>query len=288
MPTPAEAIPAEPLLSIVTVCRNSARTIGETLRSVDQAFGADPSVEHLLVDGLSTDDTLAVIAAYPHPRRTLISEADTGLYDAMNKGLQRARGEYVWFLNSDDLLHPDMSSYASDLLRLLRERRPAILVGEVQMFKEAGAKRTPTRYWRVPDDVEQARRFGWHPPHPAFLAQRRLLIGLGGFDESKRITADFKLITHAMQTARGDIAVIPKPLVAFREGGVSNHSARAILEGNRQCYASLRELGFSPARAIAGIGVKLARKAGQRFVSPRQEATAQRLSAASATKRERR
>ena len=269
MPTPAEASAATPLLSIVTVCRNSARTIGETLRSFDETFGREDGVEHVIVDGVSTDGTLAVIAAHPQPRRTLTSEADTGLYDAMNKGLQRARGEYVWFLNSDDLLHAEVASCAAELLGLLRERRPAILVGEVQMFDDTGSGRRPTRYWRVPSDVEQARRFGWHPPHPAFLARRRLLIDLGGFDETKRIAADFKLMTQAMRAAAGDVAVIARPLVAMREGGVSNGSVRAIVNANRECYAALRELGLSPARAAAGIGIKLARKASQKFVSAR-------------------
>ena len=264
-----EPVAGTPLLSIVTVCRNSARHIGEMLRSVDEPFGREACVEHLVVDGLSTDDTVSVIQKFPHPRRRLVSDADTGVYDGMNKGLHCARGEYVWFLNSDDLLHPEFASCATELLRVLRERRPTILVGEVQMFKETPSGRRPTRYWRVPAHVEQARRFGWHPPHPAFIARRRFLIGLGGFDETKRIAADFKLMTLAMRSANGEVEIIARPLVAMREGGVSNGSVRAIVDANRECYAALREIGLSPARAAAGIGVKLARKASQKFVSAR-------------------
>jgi glycosyltransferase len=265
-----EPIADTPLLSIVTVCRNSARHIGEMLQSVDASFGGDESVEHLIVDGLSTDDTVAVIQEFARPCRRLVSEADTGVYDGMNKGLRCARGEYVWFLNSDDLIHAEVSCCASEVLRVLRGRRPPILIGEVQMFKETASGRRPSRYWRVPADVEQARRFGWHPPHPAFIAQRRFLAGLGGFDETKRIAADFKLMTVAMRSAKGEVAIIARPLVAMREGGVSNGSVRAILDANRECYAALRELGLSPARAAAGIGIKLARKAGQKFVSARR------------------
>jgi hypothetical protein len=259
-----------PLLSIVTVSRNAARTIGETLRSVDGLLAAQPGVEHLVLDGLSTDGTQELVGAHPHARRHLASEADNGLYDAMNKGLQRARGEYVWFLNADDLLHPDVAAGgAAEVIAILGQRRPHILVGEVQMFKTIGSLHRPTRYWRVPTDVLQALRFGWHPPHPAFVARRRFLMNLGGFDERKRIAADFKLMTQAMRAAGVDVAIVARPLVAMREGGVSNGSLQAIFQANRECYAALRELGMSRVRAVAGIGIKLARKVGQKFVSAR-------------------
>jgi glycosyltransferase len=261
---------AAPLLSIVTVCFNSARTIGETLDSVDRSpLAASRRVEHLIVDGASTDATLAIVDARPAAIRRRVSEPDTGIYSAMNKGLRLARGDYVWFLNSDDLLHSQIGRAWPALESALKDRAPQVLVGEIEMFKDGSGGPRRTRYWRVPADVARARRFSWHPPHPAFIARRRLLLELGGFDESKRIAADFKLMTEALRRSGDDIAVLPQPLVAMREGGVSNRSVRAIFDANRECYGSLRELGMSHGEASLGICLKLMRKVAQKFVSPR-------------------
>jgi glycosyltransferase len=270
-PMSVEAAATAPLLTIVTVCRNSARTIAETLASVDPFLEDFRVLEHLIVDGCSTDGTLELVSRAIRPGRKLVSEPDTGLYDAMNKGLRQARGEYVWFLNSDDYLHPALIAAWPNMLSVLQKRRPPVLIGEIEMFKETPTGIAPTRYWRVPKDVAQARRFGWHPPHPAFIAKRELLAALGGFDQSKRIAADFKLMTQAMAgTAGKAAAVFAHPLVAMREGGVSNGSVGSILVANRECYASLRELGTPALLAAAGICAKLARKVGQKFISGRE------------------
>jgi hypothetical protein len=152
-----------------------------------------------------------------------------GLYDSMNKGLRLSRGTYVWFLNANDYLHPGLTAIWTSLLDVLRRSRPPILIGELQMFKETAEGIRPTRYWRAPKNIERARRFGWHPPQPAFIADRALLASNGGFDETKRIAADFKLMTKTLSTTAGQAVVFPHPLVAMREGGVSNGSVGQIL-----------------------------------------------------------
>lgn len=259
-----------PLISIVTVCWNAASTIGETLASVDAVLAttAPGRVEHLIVDGESKDDTLRIVGRHDHPARRVVSERDRGIYDAMNKGLRLARGEYVWYLNSDDLLHPRLGDGFARLLESLEAGRAECLVGEIEMFRGASQPLTGTRYWRVPADARNAMRFGWHPPHPAFVARRELLRDHGGFDQSKRIAADYKLME---QVVRGGarIVLLAVPLVAMREGGASNGSVRAIVAANRECYRSLRELGLSRLQAGSSVFAKLARKVAQKFVRPR-------------------
>jgi glycosyltransferase len=256
-----------PLLSIVTVSRNAAATIGDTLRTVDPMLAGQRVVEHWIVDGASTDGTAELVAADCRPMRQHVSEPDNGLYEAMNKGLRLARGTYVWYLNANDFLHPTLGASWPWLLELLEQHRPPIVVGEIQMFRETERGARPTRYWRAPRSIEQARRFGWHPPHPAFIAERELLLSLGGFDETTRIAADFKLMTQALAATAGRAIAFPHPLVAMREGGVSNGSIRQIIRANCECYRALRELGTSPVSAALGISVKLARKVGQKFAS---------------------
>ncbi len=89
-----------PRLSIITVCFNASKSIGETMESVaDLAFR---DIEHLIIDGKSTDDTLSVVERFRNPTTRVVSEKDSGIYDAMNKGLAMSRGEFVLFLNAGD------------------------------------------------------------------------------------------------------------------------------------------------------------------------------------------
>src|SRR5262249_14715199 len=82
-------------ISVITVSFNSARTIGQTLASVDTQ--THPDIEHIVVDGASGDGTVSIVNAHRRPWRRVISEADRGIYDAMNKGLDLATGDYVGF-----------------------------------------------------------------------------------------------------------------------------------------------------------------------------------------------
>jgi glycosyltransferase involved in cell wall biosynthesis len=263
--TSAEARP--PLLSIVTVSFNAGSTIERTLTTVDALLGKDAGgeIEHIIIDGASKDSTLAIVRARSHPRRRLFSEPDRGLYDAMNKGLSAGAGRYIWFLNADDHLHPAILARPNALLTELRANAGDLVVGEIEMFRVRGGHEHSTRYWAVPRRLVAALRWSWHPPHPAFIAKTALLRELGGFDETKRIAADFKLMTLAMRTSLGRTILLSQPLVRMLEGGVSNRSVRAILRANRECYSALREIGDPPPRAAAGIAMKLLRKSAQRL-----------------------
>lgn len=88
-------------VSIITVTYNAEATLERTLKSVAQQ--THPDIEHLIMDGASKDRTVEIARQYPHA--TVVSEPDKGLYDAMNKGLQRATGDYLCFLNAGDVLH---------------------------------------------------------------------------------------------------------------------------------------------------------------------------------------
>ena len=95
-------MPAAPKISVVTPCFNSAKTIRETLASVASQDFRD--WEHIVMDGGSKDDTLAILRDFPHLK--VVSEKDEGHYDAMNKGIARATGEYIVILNADDCFRP--------------------------------------------------------------------------------------------------------------------------------------------------------------------------------------
>lgn len=103
----------EPLFSIITVTYNAEDTVGRTIDSVDSQTFSD--YEHLIVDGASSDKTLAIISERTNPRRSVVSERDKGIYDAMNKGISNTKGKYLIFLNAGDKFHaPDTLSRIAD------------------------------------------------------------------------------------------------------------------------------------------------------------------------------
>lgn len=222
-------------LSIVTVTYNSAPTIGDTLKSV--AAQIHPDIEHIVVDGASTDDTLAIVRRDgPHVAR-VVCEPDRGIYDAMNKGLALASGDFVGFLNADDMLaghgvvaalaqaasSPDIDAVCGDLV-YVRQDQPDQIV----------------RYWRCGAFSPARLRFGWMPPHPTFYVRRSLLNQVGGFDTGLRIAADYDFMLRCLSRPGMQVGYVPEVLVKMRMGGASNRSLRAMWRKSREDLQALR------------------------------------------------
>lgn len=123
-----------PLVSIITVTKDCASTIGRTLGSI-QAIKS-PDIEYIIIDGLSTDDTLAIIKRHPGLVDILISEKDSGIYNAMNKGAALATGQYILYINGDDRIIADGFNQAKAILEM---EHPQILSchAEVLLTDEA-------------------------------------------------------------------------------------------------------------------------------------------------------
>jgi glycosyltransferase len=247
-----------PLLSVVTVCFNSAATIEDTLNSLACLALSEGRVEYLVMDGASRDGTRAMVETRAQALAlplALHSAPDRGLYDAMNKGLAAARGEYVWFLNSDDLL---ASAEAFSALLALLERKPQVVVADIAMVAAQDTSRV-LRPWPVFGMFNQL-WLGWHPPHPGFVARTALLRELGGFDLQYRIAADFDLMTRAWRKLerKDEVLHLSQVLTRMRAGGASNSGLRAVIKGNREVLRSLWRQGVWA--APLAVGFKLARK----------------------------
>lgn len=225
-------------VSVVTVCYNSAKTIADTLSSVAAQDAAD--FEHIIIDGNSSDETMRVVKAHAHSRLRWISEPDHGLYDAMNKGLRVASGDYVIFLNSDDYFA--RSDALSLALAKLREADTDCLFADTAFVREDGRMLSGRRYsargfrkWWL--------RIGVMPPHPSMFMRRSLAEALDGFDTSYRIAADFDLIARAVLQAGCSWTTLPVALTRFRLGGISTSGPSANLVVGREVARSLAELG---------------------------------------------
>jgi len=217
----------------VTVCRNAAATIGETLSSF---FAQTYNSKHLLiVDGASTDDTVSIARRYACDQLTIISEPDRGLYDAMNKGLSAFEGEAVGFLNADDRFHD--SDTLTAVAAALQEAD--ICYGDLDFVDPAQRDRV-VRRWRATPWRKGAFRLGWMPPHPTFYCRREVVARVGGFDLGYRLAADYDFMLRALELGDFTVTQVPKVLVDMADGGLSSAGLSARLRHNLEALASRR------------------------------------------------
>ena len=226
-------------ISIVTVVLNARPTIEDTLRAI--ANQSHDDIEHIVIDGGSTDGTLEVLEQHKAAIATLISEPDDGLYDAMNKGIQRATGEVIGLLNADDV-------YAhNDVLRKVAElhQQPALdaCYADLVYVRPKDLDRV-VRYWRSKNHYPGLSWDGWMPAHPTLFLKRRVYDTVGFFDTQLRFQADLEFCARAFEVHRISSRYVPELWVKMRLGGVTNNSLRTILAGNWESYQALRRLGM--------------------------------------------
>ena len=225
-------------ISIITVSFNSARTIADTLQSVDAQTWSE--IEHIVIDGASTDDTMAIISAHDTPGRIVSSEKDHGIYDAMNKGLRLATGDLVGFLNADDVF-ADPGAVAR--LAAAADRTGADALFSDLVYVRQHDLDAVVRYWACGAFSRRRLHLGWMPPHPTFYLRRSLLAKIGEFDTGLRIAADYDFMLRALCRADITTAHIPAVMVRMRTGGVSNRSLAMLWRKSSEDLLALRRSG---------------------------------------------
>src|SRR5580765_482997 len=150
-------------VSIITVTYNSAETVAETMQSVESQDY--PHIEHIVVDGHSSDETLEIIAQYPHTA-TLISEKDDGIYDAMNKGIRAAKGDIIGILNSDDMYENE--HVITKVTKIFEDPEIQACYADLEYVDSLNTSRV-TRKWKAGKYNENSFHWGWMPPHPTFF-----------------------------------------------------------------------------------------------------------------------
>lgn len=229
---------AAPLLkiSVITVCYNSAATIARTLQSV--AAQTWPDVEHIVIDGASSDATMAVVEAYHGSLAAVISEPDRGVYDAMNKGIALATGDVVVFLNADD--HYVDNEVLSRVATAMQAEHLDALYGDVAFFRAEDSQKMVRRY-----DSGQFRPdrlgWGWMPAHPALFVRRELFARFGPFRTDYRIAGDFEFIARVFKHDELRHRHWPEVLIHMQLGGLSTSGWRATLRLNREMMRACKE-----------------------------------------------
>lgn len=240
------------LLSIVTAVYNRADTVADAVQSLRSQDWSD--WEHVVQDGGSTDGTLDVLAGHADHRTRLVTGRDSGLYDAINRGLARTTGEVVGLLHSDDLYAaPDI---LSSVAAAFEDPGVDAVYGDLLYVSRTDTSRV-IRTWRSQGFRPALLRRGWMPPHPTLFLRRRVLDRLGAFDTSYRIAADYDAVLRYFGQPGFRAVHLPKTFVHMRVGGESNRSLERILRKSREDYRALRS------NRVGGLPTLLAKNASK-------------------------
>lgn len=213
-----------PLFSIITVCRNAEQTILPTLRSVaEQTF---THYEHLIVDGASTDQTWTLVLQHASPQAVCSSEPDTGLYNAMNKGIAKARGAFLWFLNAGDTFAtPHILQQVADSIAQ-QKQIPHIVYGDT-MIVDAAYRPLHLRRLRPPKRLTpRSFQSGMLVCHQAFVVHRSVV---ENYDEKYRLSADFDWAIRVLKKSTFNLFV-PQVLVHYLQEGLTTKYRKASLQ----------------------------------------------------------
>jgi glycosyltransferase len=233
-------------ISVITVTFNSALTILDTVKSLNSQDY--PDIEHIVVDGASTDATLEIVKQYGDRVKTVISEEDKGIYDALNKGIAIATGDIVGFLHSDDLFTDDRS--LSRIAEKFCKEAADAVYGDLNYVSRSDTTKI-IRRWVSGNFKRSKFKNGWMPPHPTLYMKREHYFALGCFDLKFSISADYESMLRYFWKNELSAVYIPKVLINMRVGGESNRSFRNICKKTKEDGQAMIKNGISPLRGLA-------------------------------------
>ncbi|MCB0704390.1 MAG: glycosyltransferase [Saprospiraceae bacterium] len=216
-------------VSIITPTYNSAKTIQSTLESVSKQ--THPNIEHIIIDGGSTDETLDLVKKYGSRVTKVISEPDNGIYDAMNKGVALAQGEVVGILNSDDFYTHTM--VVKRLMDTMEAAQSDSVYADLQYVDAEDAQRV-VRFWKSGKFHPKKFLLGWMPPHPTFFVKRKIYESLGAFDAGFDISGDYELMLRFLFRHGVSTSYLPEVVVRMRNGGASNYGWKTRIKANKE------------------------------------------------------
>jgi len=239
-PTTHNLQPTTLKISIITVSFNSASTIADTLKAVaNQTY---QGIEHIIVDGGSSDETIKIVEDFPHVAQC-ISEKDEGIYFAMNKGIAMASGDVIGILNADDFYadneviekiaavfeDPAVDATYADLVFVTREDVSKVV-----------------RAWKSGPFKRSYMYNGWMPPHPTFFVRRLIYEQYGLFNTVLRSAADYELMLRFLLKHHINLSYIPQTIIKMRQGGKSTASISNRIKANMEDRKAWKMNGLKP------------------------------------------
>lgn len=245
-------------VSIITVSYNSDKTIRDTIESVLSQTHSD--IEYIIIDGASSDKTIDVVRSYGDKIHTVVSEKDSGLYDAMNKGIQKATGDVIGILNSDDLYADE--NVLRDVVAEFDTSPIDGVYSDLVYVQEDNVDQV-SRYWRSGEYSPKSFLNGWMPPHPTFFVRKECYDRFGTYNLTFKTSADYELMLRFIYKNHVQVGYLPRVTVKMRMGGQSNASFMNRLTSNKEDRRAWTVNGLKPRPYT--LTMKPMRKIGQFF-----------------------
>ena len=233
-------------ISIITVCKNAVDSIEDTLLSLyGQTYN---NIEHIVIDGASTDGTLEILNKYQDKIAYFVSESDSGIYNAMNKGIKAATGDFLYFLNATDSLY-DETVFETIVKEFEQHKNLKILWGKVQFTEEK--KDTSVLLY---DDINFKSDFAYkNPCHQVIFYKNDIFKKYGGYDEEFPIYADYDFNLRMLAINNLECKYIPKFLARFELGGISTATDEINMEIQRKEKIKIHYKNLSSSLLFCGI-----------------------------------
>lgn len=229
----------KPLVSVITVVFNGVATLECAIRSVLQQ--TYDNVEHIIIDGGSDDGTLDILRKYDDRIDYWVSEKDAGIYDAMNKGIALAKGDYIGMLNADDYFAGP--SALERIVRRLEESDADAVFSCLDIVDPDNLDRVLRKY-RIPNFSPFMLRIGVMPPHPTFYCRRSCYEEAGPYRTDYRIAADFEMLVRLLIKHHVSWSFIDETIVKMRSGGLSSKGIKSNWIVNREIIRACNENGL--------------------------------------------
>lgn len=226
-------------VSIITVCFNSMNYISDCIKSV--LYQNYEDIEYIIIDGGSDDSTLEIIKSFKGIA-LVVSEPDSGIYNAMNKGIKLATGDIIGILNSDDFLTDEF--VVQKIVDEFNRSPIDVIYGDIQFVNHKNLKKN-VRYYSSKRFNPSKFKFGIMPAHPSFYTKREYFECYGYYKEDYKIAADFELLLRFLYIHKLKSIYINFPLVTMRTGGVSNKSLKSNIILNNEILRACLENGIS-------------------------------------------
>lgn len=226
-------------ITIITVCYNSSSHIEDAINSVSEQDYKD--IEHIVIDGNSTDGTKQLIESHANKLGYWISEPDQGIYDAMNKGIKNATGDVIGILNSDDFYYDNQ--VISKIAEAFSEPKLDAVFGDLIFVDPNNLDKTVRTYsskkWH-PDRFAK----GYMPAHPTFFVRKEFYEKHGLFEIDYKIAADYEMLIRLLYVHQLNYKYLPMKMVKMRKGGVSSNGIKSNITLNNEIIRACRKHGI--------------------------------------------
>jgi glycosyltransferase involved in cell wall biosynthesis len=246
-------------VSIITAVYNRCDTIGRAIESISgQSY---PLIEHVIVDGASTDGTLEVLSSNCATKATIYSEPDKGIYDALNKGLSKISGDVVGFVHSDDMLANN--GVIAAVVEIFDREDVDVVYGDAAFFNKQDLAINVRTYVSGEYSVNRL-AWGWMPAHPAMFIRKSVYEKFGGFETDYKIAADYEFLCRIAKDNLLKSYYLPEILIRMQFGGASTSGLRSTITLNKEVLRACRSNHIKT--NLFMILSKYPRKLAQRFM----------------------